>query len=96
MYVLVYMCKGKRKKEKKSTKNRGYASDNHVASVILSVYYAERWAGNNSFSRVLRSVQSDPLLVHRASRIDRALCAKTQEGGEEGGGGGLVIGNDFV
>lgn len=64
MYALVYTCK-----KKTRGKSRRYASDSHVASVILSVYYAKRWAGNNSFSRVLRSIRSDPsLVVHRASR----------------------------
>jgi len=53
------------KKKKNRRKNRRYASDSHVASVILSVYYAKRWAGNNSFSRVLRSIRFDP--IHRSS-----------------------------
>lgn len=58
MYALVYTCKKKRKTEEK-------AKDSRVASVILSVYYAKRWAENNSFSRVLRSIRSDP--IHRSS-----------------------------
>lgn len=84
MYALVYTCKEKKTRRK----SRRYASDSHVASVILSVYYAKRWAENNSFSRVFRSIRSDPSFVgHRASRErltsftfkHRALCAKTQE-----------------
>jgi len=58
--------------KKNTRKSRRYASDSHVASVILSVYYAKRWAGNNSFSRVLRSIRSDPsLVVHCASHKRR-------------------------
>lgn len=62
--------------KKNRRKSRRYAFDSHVASVILSVYYAKRWAGNNSFSRVLRSIRSDPsLVVHRASRERRTPFA---------------------
>lgn len=53
VYVLVYTCK--KKGSKGDTHLTTRARRSHVASVILSVYYAERWAGNNSFSRVLRS-----------------------------------------
>lgn len=57
------------KKKENRRKSRRYASDSRVAGVILSVYYAKRWAENNSFSRVLRSIRSDP--IHRSSCFAR-------------------------